>query len=121
MGFLCESQLQSRKETTMKFEARINILCKTESGTSKATGNAWTSKEAVFEYRNANGCNCSIAAKTKNPDIIARLERMEEGDGVVVDIDFCATARTWKRNDGSETVFRGNEAYILSVEREVRG
>lgn len=100
----------------MIIEATINILEPTKQGTSQATGNEWKEKSAVFSYNNSGGYTCSIAASTRSEAVIAEMEKCAKGMSVKIDVDFAATARSWKREDGTEMIFRSNNAFLRSIE-----
>lgn len=100
----------------MIIEATINILDPTKQGTSQATGYEWKEKTAVFSYKNSGGYSCTIAAVTRSEAVIAELEKCRENMSVKIDVDFAATARTWKREDGTEVIFRSNNAILKAIE-----
>ena len=100
----------------MIIEAIINILEPTKQGISRATGSEWHERTAVFGYKNADGYSCTIAASTRQESVISQLDGMKQGDSVKIDVDFSATARPWKREDGTEVVFRSNNAFLKSIE-----
>ena len=100
----------------MIIEATINILEPTKQGVSQATGNEWKEKTAVFGYKNSGGYSCSIAAVARSEEVIAEMEKCRENMSVKIDVDFAATAKTWRKEDGTEMIFRSNNAFLRSIE-----
>lgn len=99
----------------MKIEAKINLLCATESGVSKSTGNPWQSKEVVLEV--ADGENPStMAVRTMNSECINKLEKCKEGDVVVADVYAHANYREFTRKDGSIGGIRSTECVLRGIE-----
>lgn len=100
----------------MKIKAIINLMCATESGVSKATGNPWKSKECVLEINDGNEYKSTIAARTMNTDVIAKMEKAQEGDEVTCEVRFFARAREFARKDGTSGIIRNVECNLMAFE-----
>lgn len=98
----------------MKFNGKINLICATESGVSKSTGNPWTSKEVVLEL--ADGEHPStVALRTMNTEVIKTLEAATEGDEVEADVYLYAQYREFTRKDGSKGGIRSTECALRGI------
>lgn len=98
----------------MKVTGKINLLCATESGVSKSTGNPWQSKDVVLEL--ADGDHPStMALRTMNTEVIATLEKAMEGDEVEADVYLYAQYREFTRRDGSKGGIRSTECALRSI------
>lgn len=99
----------------MKIKGRINLLCATESGVSKATGNKWSCKDVVIEMTD-DVPTSTLALRTFNDEAIATLEKCVEGDVVVMDVNFRSNYREFHRADGSIAGVRSTECTFRNVE-----
>ena len=98
----------------MKINGKINLLCATESGVSKSTGNTWVSKEVVLEI--ADGEHTStMALRTMNTEVIKTLDTATEGDEVEADVTFYAQYREFTRRDGSKGGIRSTECVLRNI------
>ena len=98
----------------MKVKGIITLLCATESGVSKATGNPWTCKEVVIEI--ADDRQSTMALKTFNDDAVKVLERCKEGDEIEADVYAHADYREFPRKNGTIGSVRSTDLALRSVE-----
>lgn len=100
----------------MKIKGKINLICATESGVSKATGNPWKSKEIVIEIEEDGYASSTMALRTMNEEVIKTLEKCLEGDEVEVDVFFRSDYREFHRQDGSIGCVRNTNCSIRGLE-----
>lgn len=99
----------------MKIKGTITLLCATEKGVSKATGNPWTSKEVVIEITE-DVPSSTMALKTFSDEVVKKLEGCKEGDEIVADVYARADYREFTRKDGSVGGIRSTDLVLRGVE-----
>ena len=99
----------------MKVKAKITLLCDTETGVSKATGNPWSCRELVVEIAEDDGKSSSMALKAFKEEVITTLDNCTKGDVIEAEVRINSQYREYKRVDGTTFVTRYNEAYLHDV------